>query len=185
MLDVHKIKVGSKIELQGEPYTVLKAVFSKIGRQGAVLRTRLQNLKSGSVSEKTFRDSDKLSEPELTKKKAQYLYQEDNQYYFMNQEDYDQFSLNKSALGNLTNFLIEGCDVEVIYHNEEPINLDLPIKLNFKVIEAPPSIKGNTADGGSKKIKIETGYTLNVPLFIKKGDTIKINTQDGNYVERV
>ena len=184
MLEIHKIKIGTRIELGQEPYEVIKTSFSKIGRQGAVLRTKLKNLKTGSVSEQTFRDADKLEEPELAKKKAQFLYAENDVYNFMDQESYEQFSLNQETLGDLAHFLIEGCDVELIYFNEEPINIELPIKLKFKVVDAPPSIKGNTADGGTKKVKIETGYELNVPLFIEKGDVILINTQEGTYVSR-
>ncbi|MBU2025398.1 MAG: elongation factor P [Patescibacteria group bacterium] len=185
MLDIHKIKIGSNIELNNQPYQVLRAIFSKIGRQGAVLRTRLKNLKTGNLKEETFRDSDKILEAELDKKKAQYLYNENDLFYFMNQEDFDQFSLDKNALGHLHNFLKPNCQVEIIYFNQEPINIELPIKLEFEVTEAPPSIKGNTADGGTKKVKIQTGWELNAPLFINKGDIIKINTQDGSYVERV
>ncbi len=185
MLDIKKIKIGAEIEIKNEPFKVLKAVFSKTGRQGSVLRAKLKNLKNGNIFETTLRSADKIKEIDLAREKAQFLYSEKNSYFFMDQANYNQFSLEKNALGSLTNFLTEGCRVEIIYHNENPINIDLPIKLNFQVVESPPAIRGNTAEGASKTVKIETGYQLKAPLFIKEGDLIKINTQDGNYAGRV
>jgi len=185
MLDIKKIKTGSEIEIKNEPFRVLRAVFSKMGRQGSVLRTKLKNLETGNVFETTLRSADNVKELELSKEKAQFLYSEKNSYYFMDQANYEQFSLNENVLGDLTDFLIEGCKVEIIYHNEKPINIDLPFKINFKVTEAPPAVKGNTADGGSKVVTIETGYQLKTPLFIEEEDIIKINTHEGTYVERV
>jgi elongation factor P len=184
MLEIKKIRPGDKLTIKGDPYEVLKTVFSKIGRQGAVLRTRLKNLKNGAVSNSTFRDSDKLEEADISRSKAQFLYKEEGACCFMDKKTFDQFSLSDEALGNQVYFLKEGGEVEVVYYQGKPINLDLPIKLILKVTEAPPEIKGNTADGGSKKIKLETGYELNAPLFIKEGDLIKVNTREGNYVER-
>ena len=184
MLTLSDLKVGTKIEYEKEPYVIIRATHSKMGRQGAVLRTKLKNLKTGGMKEITLRESDKFEEPDLRKDKAQYLYRENDAFQFMNTADYNQFSLDAKTIGELANFLLEGCEVEIIYYRDEPINIDLPIKLNFKVIEAPPAIRGNTADGGTKKVKIETGYELNVPLFIEEGDTIKINTTEGTYVER-
>ncbi|MBD3245045.1 MAG: elongation factor P [Candidatus Moranbacteria bacterium] len=185
MLEISKIKVGDIIEKDNQPLKVVRASFSKIGRQGAVLRTKLKNLISGNVSDITFRDSDKLKKAEITREKAQYLYNQDNQYFFMNLNNYEQFSFDKEILGNLTNFLKEQCEVQILLFNDQPTNIELPVKLDFEVTEAPPATRGNTAEGGSKKIKIQTGYTLDAPLFIKQGDKIKINTTDGKYVERV
>ncbi|MBD3299849.1 MAG: elongation factor P [Candidatus Moranbacteria bacterium] len=185
MLEISKIKVGQKIKYKDNIFEIVKANFAKIGRQGAVLRAKLKNLKTGNVSEITFRDSDKLEEAEIQRKKAQFLYHDDGEYFFMDNQNFDQFNLNKDTIGNSSNFLIEGTEIEILYYEDEPLNLELPVKMNFKVVEAPPSAKGNTVDGGSKKVKIETGYKLNAPLFIKQGDIIKINTEDGKYVERV
>jgi elongation factor P len=126
-----------------------------------------------------------LEKAEITREKAQYLYNQDDQYFFMNLKSYEQFSFDKEILGNLTNFLNEECEVQILLFNDQPINIELPVKLVFEVVEAPPTTKGNTAEGGTKKIKIQTGYTLDAPLFIKQGDKVKINTTDGKYVERV
>ncbi len=102
----------------------------------------------------------------------------------MDTASYDQFSLPKSVLGNLVNFLIDGAEATILNFNGSPINIELPIKMDFKVVEAPPAIRGNTADGGSKQVTIETGIKVNTPLFIKEGDVIRINTETGEYVER-
>lgn len=185
MLTMSDLKVGTKIEYEQEPYEIIRASHSKMGRQGAVLRTKLKNLKTGGIKDVTFRESDRFDEPDIRKEKAQYLYREGDSFQFMNMSDYDQFSLGSSSIGDLANFLLEGCEVEIIYYRDQAINIDLPIKVDFKVTEAPPALRGNTADGGTKKVKIETGYELNVPLFIGEGDTIKINTKEGTYVERV
>lgn len=185
MITFNELKVGTKIEFENDPYELISAVHSKMGRQGAVLRSKLKNLKTGGIKEVTFRESDRFNEPELRRDKAQFLYRDGADFYFMNKSDYEQFSLSEETIGSLADFLLEGCDVEIIFYRDEPINIDLPIKLDFKVIISPPAIRGNTADAGTKKVKIETGYELNVPLFIKEGDLIRINTKEGNYVERV
>jgi len=185
MITFNELKVGTKIEYECDPYEIITAIHSKMGRQGAVLRTKLRNLKNGGVKEITFRESDRFKEPELRRSLAQFLYRDGGDFQFMSKVDYDQFSLSQETVGQQADFLLEGCDVEIIYYRDEPINIDLPIKLDFKVIVSPPAVRGNTADAGNKKAKIETGYELNVPLFIKEGDIIRINTKEGNYVERV
>jgi len=185
MLNISEVKVGTKIEIDNEPYEVVKRDHSKIGRQGAVLRTKMRNLRTGNVVSKTFQGSDTLTEADLSKTKAQYLYKEGKTYYFMDKSSYNQFSLEENQLGHLVNFLKEETPIDVLNFKDNPINIDMPIKVDLKVTEAPPAVKGNTADGGSKQVKVETGYTINVPLFIKEGDIIKINTREGVYVERV
>ncbi|MDD3486895.1 MAG: elongation factor P [Candidatus Moranbacteria bacterium] len=184
MLSISDIKTGKTISLNGNPYLVIFHQHSKMGRAGAVLRTKLRNLKTGAVMEKTFQGADKIEEAEIVKNKAQYLYQDGTDFVFMDTASYEQFSLPKSALGNLTDYLIEGTEVSLIIYNTAPINIELPIKMDFKVVEAPPAIKGNTADGGSKQVTLETGVKVNTPLFVKQGDVIRINTETGEYVER-
>jgi elongation factor P len=184
MLSLSDIKTGKTISLNNEPYLVIFHQHSKMGRAGAVLRTKIRNLKTGSVMEKTFQGADKIEEAEISKSKAQFLYQEDDNYFFMDNGSYEQFSLPRSVLGNLTNFLLEGTEVTFLAYNTIPINIELPVKMDFKVVEAPPAIKGNTADGGSKQVTLETGIKVNTPLFVKVGDTIRINTETGEYVER-
>jgi len=185
MLSLSEIKVGIRIELNGDPYEVIWREHSKMGRAGAVLRTKLRNLKNSNVVNKTFQGNDSVLEANLAITKAQYLYREDDSFYFMDESSFEQFYIQKEQIGSLVNFLKEGTSVNMLVFKNVPINVDMPIKVELKVVESPPAVKGNTADGGSKQVKLETGYTLNVPLFIKEGDIIRVNTQEGKYVERV
>lgn len=184
MLSLSAVKVGTKIEFEGEPYEVVYREHSKIGRGGAVLRTKMKNLKTGNVQSRTFQGSEALAEADLSLNKAQYLYSEGDSYNFMDEKTYEQFTLGKEQLGDSAKFLKEGTSVNILVFKGDPINVDLPIKMDFKVVEAPPALRGNTADGGSKQVVLETGQSINVPLFIKAGDIIKVNTRDGKYVER-
>lgn len=184
MLSLTEVKVGTKIEYNGDPYEVIWREHSKIGRGGAVLRTRIKNLRTGNVVGQTFQGNDKLLEADLTLSKAQYLYNDGTDYYFMDSENFEQFPLSGKQLGAQAHFLKEGTTVNILYFKGKPSNADMPIKIDLKVVEAPPALRGNTADGGSKQVKLETGYKLSVPLFIKAGDIVKVNTRDGKYVER-
>ncbi len=185
MSNLNEVKVGNKIELENEPYEVVYREHSKIGRGGAVLRTKLKSLRTGNVISQTFQGSENVKEAEISLNKAQYLYNEGETYYFMDEGTYDQFSISKAQLGDSIFFLKEGTIVNVLIFKEQPINISLPIKVELKVIEAPPSHKGNTADGGSKQVKLETGYIISVPLFVSEGDVLRINTEEKKYVERV
>ena len=184
MLNLSDIKTGKTISINNEPYLVIFHQHSKMGRAGAVLRTKLKNLKTGAVMERTFQGAEKIEEADISKSKAQFLYREEENYFFMDNASFEQFSLPKSVLGNLTNYLIEGTEATILNYNNTPINIELPIKMEFKVVEAPPAIRGNTADGGSKQVTLETGIKVNTPLFVKLGDVIRINTETGEYVER-
>lgn len=184
MLTLTNIKVGKKVVIEGEPFVVLSAQHSQMGRGGAVLKTKLKNLISGNTLNKTFQGADKIEPAEMATQKAQYLYKEDQSHHFMNNETYEQFELSAEVIEENSKYLIEGTDIDILYFNDKAINIELPIKMTFEVVEAPPAIKGNTADGGTKQVKIETGISVNVPLFIKAGDKIKVNTQTGEYSER-
>ena len=184
MLGISKIKTGKNIVLDGEPYKVLYDEHSKMGRAGAVLRTKLRNLLTGAVLEKTFQGADKVEEADIDKTFAQFLYKEGENFVFMDSNSYEQFSLAGKVIGNLKDFLVEGTEVGIINFNGSPINVELPIKMELKVTEAPPGIKGDTASGGDKLVTLETGAKITTPLFIEKGDTIIVNTEKGEYVSR-
>ncbi|MDI6778494.1 MAG: elongation factor P [Patescibacteria group bacterium] len=184
MLSLSDIKTGKAITFNNEPYLVLNHQHSKTGRAGAVLRTKLRALKTGAVLEKTFQGSDKIEEAEIAKTKAQYLYREGDNYFFMDNASFEQFSLPKNILGELTKYLLENTEVAILNFNDSPINIELPIKMEFRVMEAPPAIRGNTADGGTKQVTLEAGIKVNTPLFVKVGDILRINTETGEYVER-
>lgn len=185
MLSITEIKTGSHIVLNEDPYIVLTVQHSKMGRAGAVLRTKIKNLKTGSILNKTFQGAEKVEEAEIEERKGQYLYSDGSNFFFMDNETYEQFEIPAEVIGEQTKFLKEEIEIGIFYFRENPINIKLPIKMNFEVTEAPPAVKGNTADGGSKQVKLENGLSVNVPLFINSGDIIKINTETGEYTERV
>lgn len=184
MIGINEIKLGKNIVLDGVPYAVLYHEHSKTGRAGAVLRSRLKNLANGSVLEKTFQGADKVEEADIAKSKAQYLYKDNENFSFMDMGSYEQFTLSADSLGSFINYLIEGTEVQVLSFNDVPINIELPIKMKLKVVEAPPGIKGNTVSTGGKMVTLETGLKISTPLFIKDGDEIVVNTEKGEYVSR-
>ncbi len=184
MLNLTEIKTGKRILWNEEPYIVVEYQHSFLGRGGAVMRTKLKNLLSGAIIDYTFQDKDKVDEAEVTKSKAQYLYREGDVYTFMNMEDYDQFVLDRATLGSLADYLVEGTEVTMLNWNGRPLNIELPIKMTFTVVDAPPGLKGDTASGGDKVVKLETGMSLTTPLFVKTGDRVVVNTEKGVYVSR-
>lgn len=184
MLNITEIKTGKKILWSDEPYVVLDYQHSKIGRGGAVMRTKLKSLLSGAIIDHTFQGADKVEEAEISKSKAQYLYRDGEAYQFMDMATYDQFSLAKNVLGTLALYLVEGTEVSILNWNGRPINVELPVKVTLAVTDAPPGLKGDTASGGDKVVTLETGLTVTTPLFVKSGDRIIINTEKGTYVSR-
>lgn len=184
MLGINEIKTGKNIVLDGTPFAVLYHEHSKTGRAGSVLRTRLKNLVTGAVLEKTFQGAEQVAEADIAKSKAQYLYREGDNFFFMDNESYDQFSLPAAALGNAVNYLVEGTEIIVLYFNGNPINIEIPVKIRLRVVEAPPGIKGNTVSTGGKMVTLETGLKISTPLFVNEGDEIIVNTEKGEYVSR-
>lgn len=187
MLNISDLKIGRCIVEKGEPYEIVKAEHSIRGRGGAVLKTKLKNLKTGNVIDETYQGNDTAEEAELETVKANYLYKEEGKFAFMDEETYEQFELTEAQIGDHQKYLIEQSPVKLLKFEGQPIKLELPIKMEFKVVEAPPGVKGNTAaqGGGNKEVTIETGMKVATPLFIKEGDVIRVNTEDGSYVERV
>lgn len=184
MLSITDLKTGTKLSYEGEPYVVLSYSHSKQGRGGAVVKTRLKNLKTGSVIDKTFQGADKVDEADLSKKSATYLYSNDNNGYFMDMETFEQFEIAKELIGDNKKFMVENSPVDILYSDHNPINIELPIKMIFKVTSAPPAIKGNSAGTINKKVTLETGAQIDAPLFIKEGDKVVVDTRSGSYVER-
>jgi len=148
------------------------------------MRTKLRNLINGTIIEKTFAGAEKLEEAELETKKAQYLYHDQNSYYFMDSSSFEQFSLDKNQLGDTTRFLKESADVDIIYFDSKPINVNLPIKIALEITYTEPGFRGNTTSNVLKPATLETGAQIQVPIFIKTGDKIVIDTRTGEYVSR-
>jgi elongation factor P len=179
------LRRGTKILYKGEPYTVLEYQHVKPGKGGAYMRTKMKNLISGLVFEETFRSEEKLETPNLEYREMLYVYQQDGFYEFLDQESYDQVTFNKEQLGDVINFLKEQTIYTVLYFDERPIAVNPPLFMDLEVVETPPGVRGDTAQGGSKPAKLETGLVLQVPLFVDEGDIIKVDTRDAKYIERV
>ncbi len=184
MLNMNDIKLGKVVDMNDSPYQVISTDHLQMGRGSAVLRTKLKNLVDGSVLEHTFKSGDKVEEADLTRSKVNFMYREGDQYHFMDNESYEQFAFEKEQIGEISNFVKEGEDVTVMSFNGNPVTISLPPKVELKVVESPPGIKGDTAGNATKRVKLETGYELPVPLFIKKDEIIRVNTETGEYVER-
>ena len=185
MLEYNEITVRKVILFEGEPYEVLDAhVFRKQQRK-PVNATKLKNLITGNVKEISFHVSEKVEEAEIEKKQVKYLYSNRGQYWFCEANDPSKrFELPEAILGQQIRFIKPNSLITVKMFGERPIGVDVPIKVELKVTEAPPAVKGDTAKGGTKQIKLETGAVINGPLFIEEGEIIRINTETGEYVER-
>jgi elongation factor P len=185
MLNLNEIKVGKIIEVNNAPFVVTKTDHHKVARGGAVLKVKLKNLIDGSVLDKTFQGNDKAEEANTEKKPANFMYRDDTNANFMDNQSYEQFTISLESIGENSKYLIDGTDVDILYFDNNPVAIELPIKMNFKVTESPPGVKGNSAGNVTKRVKIETGAEISAPLFINEGDVIRINTDTGEYVERV
>lgn len=165
-------------------YSVTDFQHVKPGKGAAFVRSKLKNLKNGNVVEKTFRAGENVVRAHVENRAVQYLYNSGNDYTFMDNETFDQFELNKSQLEWEINFLIENMTVNISSYQGEMIGITIPNSVNLKVVEAEPGIKGSTATGATKAAKLETGFSVQVPLFINEGDLLTIDTREGKYVSR-
>ncbi len=186
MLSISDIKQGTICKIGSEPYEVIWTQHVQMGRGGAILRLKIKNLIDGKVLEKTLKGSDNLAEADLTRTKVNFLYSDQSGYHFMDNDSYEQFSFDEEKIANKKNFLKEGLTVTLLKSDDQPLTIQLPIKVDYKITTAPESVKGDSAQGRvTKTAEIETGYEIQVPLFVKEGDIIKVNTDTGEYVERV
>lgn len=182
---LNSIKVGGYILFNNEPYQVMTANFMRMQQRQPVMQTKMKNLITGKVVEYSFKSGERLEEPDLEKRKADFLYKDPSGIYFMDTVSFDQFGIDADVLGEKAMLLKEGTQVDVLYFNGNPITVSLPPKIDLKVTAAPPAIKGDTAGNVTKQVELETGLSLATPLFIKEGDVIRINTETLSYVERV
>lgn len=183
---MNDLKIGTIVSIHNEPYIVQYSQHVQMGRGEPILRTKMKNLITGKILSQTYKSGDQLEEADLVYKKSQFLYKDDENLYFMDTESFEQFFIEKPKENDPSKFMNEGDEVDVMCYEDRPISVRLPIKANFRVKNAPPGIKGDTAQGSvTKPVELETGYIVNVPLFIKEGELIKINTETGEYVERV
>ncbi len=176
---------GLKIEIDGEPYVIVEFQHVKPGKGGAFVRTKFKSLKSGNVTDKTFRAGEKVDVPNLEEKTMQYLYGADKDRVFMDTTSYEQISLNEKQLGDSINYLKENMEIKVLYHKGMPINIEVPMFVELVIAKTDPGVRGDTASGGSKPATLETGAVVKVPLYMNEGDVIKVDTRTGTFIERV
>jgi elongation factor P len=184
MYSTSDFRKGLKIEFKGEPYVIVDFLHVKPGKGGAFVRTKLKNMISGRVLDETFRSGEKVGRPDLEEKSVQYLYLDSEGFCFMDNESYEQVFLSDEQVGDAKNYMQENIDASLLLYKGQPIGLDLPITVNLTVVETEPGVKGDTATGATKPAKLETGHVVQVPLFINEGDVLKIDTRNGEYLER-
>lgn len=185
MISSNDLRPGITVELDGMVWQCVEFQHVKPGKGAAFVRAKLKNLQTGSVVERKFNAGIKLQNAQVERKPMQYLYEADGSYCFMDTETYEQIMLNKDQLGDKINFLKEEMECTVMFFNGSIIGVDIPNSVELKVVETEPGIRGDTATGGSKPAKTETGYIVSVPLFINEGEMLRIDTRTGAYIERV
>jgi elongation factor P len=184
MIDVNDLRKGVTFELDDQIYKVLEYSHNKPGRGNATIRTKLRNLRTGATIDRTFQSGDRVQDIRLDHHQVQYLYRDGDLFYFMNTETYEQPALSADLLGDDRHYLKEGLALKLTYYHEEPIELELPMTVELKVIESEAGVRGDTANAANKLVTTETGLKVQVPLFVNVGDTIRVNTESGAYLTR-
>ena len=184
MISAGDFKNGLTIELEGNVYQIVDFQHVKPGKGAAFVRTKLKNIKSGGVVEKTFRPTEKCPQARIDRKDMQYLYEDGDLYYFMDTETYDQVALNSETVGDALKFVKENEMCKICSHNGSVFSVEPPLFVELEITETEPGFKGDTATGASKPATVETGATVAVPLFVNQGDKIKIDTRTGEYLSR-
>ncbi len=180
-----ELRKGLTVLLDGEMYKIMDWAHNKQGRGSAVVRLQLKNVRTGSNIERTFQAGSKFEDVRLERRPIQFMYTDGDQYNFMDPVTYEQFTVAQSVLGNSMDFIKEGDTVDVLVYNDEIVEVDLPAAVVLQITESEPGVKGDTATGATKPAKLETGISVNVPLFVNEGDRIKVDTRSGKYLERV
>ncbi|MFH1441794.1 MAG: elongation factor P [Candidatus Omnitrophota bacterium] len=184
-LSINEIKSGLTILVANQAWVVIDTQHVKPGKGAAFVRAKLRNLKNSSVQEKTFRGDDKIDEAFVEERKLQYSYSTGEIYHFMDQKTYEEIAITKQNIDDKIKFLKDNLEVSAYFYKDDFLNLSLPYFIEFNIIHTEPGIKGDTAKSGTKPAEIDTGATVQVPLFVNTGDKIKIDTRTGQYVERV
>ena len=184
MISVNEFKNGLTIEVDGELWRVVEFQHVKPGKGSAFVRSKLKNLRTGAVQEKTFRAGEKVNQAQIDRKKMQYLYAEGDNYVFMDTNTYEQLELPGSQIEEELKYMKENMVVSIIMFGTETLGVELPNTVDLEVKETEPGIKGDTSSGGSKPATMETGLVVQVPFFVSEGDVLTINTSDGTYISR-
>ena len=184
-MGINDLKRGTLVVIDSEPYLVMSVSHQHVGRGSASAQVKVKSIVSGKVFDKTFKPSDEFEEAEIEKNDSKFIYSRNGEYWFHEEGNpANRFSISEEAIGDTKDYLKSDMSVRALKFKGEIINIELPVKVDYKVKEAPPNIKGNTAQGGNKQVVIETGAKVTTPMFIETGDKIRVNTQTGEYVER-
>lgn len=184
-ISTNQFKTGMAVELDDALFFIVDFQHVKPGKGGAFVRTKLKNVKTGAVLDKTFRAGEKFELAHLEKKKMQYLYEDESGRTFMDNENYEQIVINPEQLGDVMKYVKENTDIDVLLYQERPIGVEAPLFVELEVAQTDPGVKGDTATGGTKPATLETGAIVQVPLFVAIGDKIKIDTRTDTYITRV
>jgi len=185
LIETNDFRVGTAFEMGGELLTIVAVEHIKLARAGAVIKTKLRNIKSGSMFEQSFSSGHKYKAVRIEKSAATYLYHDGDLYHFMDSQSYEQVALNQGMIETALPFLKEGNAVNLLKYEDEVIGAELPITLELKIVQTDPGHKGDTVSGVTKPATLETGAVVQVPLFVNEGEVIKVDTRTGNYIERV
>jgi elongation factor P len=185
MPSTSEFRNGLKVELEGEPYTIVEFQHVKPGKGGAFVRTKLKHLRTGRVIDRTFRSGESLGTPDIDQREMQFLYQDSDTVTFMDTTTFEQIPLQRGDLGDSVKWLKEELVVQILFYKGAPISIELPTFVELAIRKTEPGVRGDTASGGTKPAELETGAVVNVPLFLNEGDVLKIDTRTGEYIERV
>jgi elongation factor P len=185
IVSTSEFRKGLRILVDNEPFVIVEFQHVNPGKGGAFVRTRLKSLVSGNVLDRTYRSGDKADVPELEEREMQYLYKEGVNYYFMDQKSYDQMFIVEEQLGDAKNYLKEEHVIQVLIYQGKTIGVEIPNFVNLVITQTEPGIRGDTAQNATKPALLETGYSIQVPLFVEQGETVRIDTRTGQYLERV
>ena len=184
MISVNDLKTGLTLQLDNGLWSVVEFLHVKPGKGAAFVRSKLKNVETGQVIEKTFRAGEKVGRAMLDRREMQYLYKEGAEYVMMDNESYEQLQITEAQIGDGIKYLKENMVVQVLLHDGKIIGIDIPAHVELEVVDTPPSEKGNTSQGGTKPATLETGAVVNVPFFISKGDVIRVDTRSNDYLDR-
>ena len=184
-MDVNELRKNAKLEIDGQPWVVVEFQFVKPGKGQGLYKCKLKNMITGSVLDRTWRSGERLEAANVESKKMQFLYATGDAYTFMDSDTYEQVELQAEVLGDDKNWLLDQLECDVLFYNDRPVGISLPSHVVMEIVETDPGVKGDTATNVTKNATVQTGATVAVPLFIKQGEKIKVDTRTGEYVERV
>jgi len=185
VIETNDFRPGTMFEMDGQLLAIVNVEHIKLARAGAVIKAKLRNVRTGSIFEQSFRSGDKYRSVRIEKSPATYLYNDGDHYFFMDSATYDQVPLSRSTVEEVLPYLKEGNEVSVLRCQDSVIGVELPITVNLAIKDTDPGLRGDTVSGASKPARLETGTTIQVPLFVHQGDVVKVDTRTGNYIERV